>query len=410
MSKRMTKFFLILTGIFGLTQAFATDIYPFFLERQDGSVLEGYFSPPSTNGAPIIFAIQGSSCESVSEWHKSLSDSANVLGLGVIALEKQGISNGVEQCQEDYEFCLRSMDSIYPEWEGKPIFWGESEGGAFAANLAVQEPKTAALLLFATDAGMKFQEEVKSELCCDCERQKWTRDDEEVVRWEWPRYLEEERDLRRKNEAWEGEKELYRDFRDHPEDSMPSYLERKRDFSVAIPLSRQSLPICLVHGVEDCQIPVESVDLMAEMLAKTNTLAYLRLEGFGHDLATADVRNVAYKWLGSIFLQQEVLGDSHIEVGVVRSSSIDIQASDYVLCRDPEDSESGMGGRGDISLGGSAEKDSNGNEHISGDVRYSREFDNGIRVDGKASGSLSKDKDGNIKGEGKVEGRISLGF
>jgi len=83
MSNRVLQFFLTLTTIFGWTQAFATDIYPFFLQRQDGTVLEGYLYPPSTREAPIIFAIQGSSCESVVEWHQSLSNQAASLGLGV---------------------------------------------------------------------------------------------------------------------------------------------------------------------------------------------------------------------------------------------------------------------------------------------------------------------------------------
>jgi hypothetical protein len=92
MSKSITNFFLILTGILGLTQVSAAEIYPFFLERQDGTVLQGYFSPPSSSEAQIIFAIQGSSRESVLQWHRSLSDRANTLGLGVVTLEKQGVS------------------------------------------------------------------------------------------------------------------------------------------------------------------------------------------------------------------------------------------------------------------------------------------------------------------------------
>ena len=53
------------------------------------------------------------------------------------------------------------MQLICPEWEGKTIFWGESEGGVLAANLASQIPQTAAVLLFATGGGMKPREEVK---------------------------------------------------------------------------------------------------------------------------------------------------------------------------------------------------------------------------------------------------------
>ena len=92
MSKKTTKFFLTITGIFVLIQELTAEMYPFYLERQDGTILEGYFSPLSTSEAPIIFAIQGSSCERTLQWHKSLSDQVSTLGLGVIAIEKQGIS------------------------------------------------------------------------------------------------------------------------------------------------------------------------------------------------------------------------------------------------------------------------------------------------------------------------------
>ena len=373
MSKRMTNLFLTLTGIFGLTQAFATDIYPFFLQRQDGTVLEGYFSPPSTSETPIVFAIQGSSCESILGWHKSLSDQADALGLGVITLEKQGISRGgndllaysqtscLQNRLEDYVVCLENAQLICPGWEGKLIFWGESEGGMLAANLASQTPQTAAVLLFGTDGGMKPKEEVNY----------------------FPQsYLEEQTDR--------------------------GYLEA----SVVMPLSEQSLPVYLVHGVEDNQIPIEGVDLIAEALAKTNSLTYLRLEGYGHALVTAEVQDSAFQWLDSVLSQQEVLVDRHVQVGEGRLLSKETQkgSSDYILCRDSEDRESGMQGSGDVSTGAGYEKDSDGNEHVWGDVRYSRDFGNGVRVQGEASGGFSKDKDGNVRGEGKVEGRVGFGF
>lgn len=170
MSKNVKKFFLTLIGIFGLTQASIAEIYPVFLERQDGTILEGYYSPPSTNDSPIIFAIQGSSCESALQWHKSLSDQASNLGLGVIVLEKQGISknhidffaynqtNCLQNRLEDYVVCLKNAHLICPGWQVKPIFWGESEGGMLAAILASQTPQTAAVLLFATGGGMKPRE------------------------------------------------------------------------------------------------------------------------------------------------------------------------------------------------------------------------------------------------------------
>ena len=394
MGKRMTKLFLTLTGIFGLTQASATESYPFFLEHQDGGVLEGYFCPPSTIDAPIIFAIQSSGCKSALKWSEGLSDHASALGFGVIVIEnckgllaisdlvRSNQMNSLEQRQKDYELCLKSIHSIAPAWEGKFVFWGESEGGVLAANLAVQESKTAAVLLFATDGGMKPREEVS----CACQS-----------------YLE-------------GQTVSIWDEQGNNESRVldSRYLEAPTlgAEQLVMPLSEQSLLVCLIHGVEDNQIPVESVDLMAEALAKTNSLTYLRLEGYGHDLATPDVQVAAFRWLDSVLSQQEILVDSHVQVGADRFLSKERQmgSSDYILCRDSEDRESGMQGRGDVSVGAGGEKDSDGNERAWGDVRYSRDFGNGVSVEGSASGSLSKDRDGNIKGEGKVEGRVSIGF
>jgi len=152
---------------------FATEVYSFFLEREDGTVLEGYFSPTSTSESPIVLAIQGSSCESMLGWHTSLSAQVSVLGLGLIVLEKQGVSregidlflynqtNCLEKRLQDYMTCLENVRLICPDWKGKPIFWGESEGGILAAILGDQITETAAILLFGIGGGMEPREEVK---------------------------------------------------------------------------------------------------------------------------------------------------------------------------------------------------------------------------------------------------------
>src|ERR1700722_8959292 len=114
MIKNLTIFYAILTAVFGFEKAQAKETYPFFLQRQDGTFLEGYFSPPSQADSPIIFAIQGSSCESVLQWYADLCDRISSLGVGVVAVEKQGIShektdllayrqtNSLQQRQADY--------------------------------------------------------------------------------------------------------------------------------------------------------------------------------------------------------------------------------------------------------------------------------------------------------------------
>ena len=74
MIENINKFCLIFSCIFGFEKICATEIYHFFLQRPDGTVLEGYFSPPGTSCSPIIFAVQGSSCESALKWHMDLCD------------------------------------------------------------------------------------------------------------------------------------------------------------------------------------------------------------------------------------------------------------------------------------------------------------------------------------------------
>jgi hypothetical protein len=403
MSKSITKFFLTLTGIFGLTQVFATEIHPFYLERQDGTLLEGYYSPPSTSKSPIIFAIQGSSCESVLQWHRALSDQANILDLGVITLEKQGISerdinlltynltNCIHSRLEDYVICLENAPLICPEWEGKPIFWGESEGGMLAASLANQIPQTAAVLLFATGGGMKPLEEVKWALHHRLEKHGASQD--EIG--QYMSFLDEQM------EAMILDPTPEKHFLGNTYKWWASFLASEE---AIMPLNQQSLPICLVHGVEDYQIPVLSADIAAENLAKTNALTYLRLEGYGHNLDTADVQAAASHWLASILFGQEP-SESVFTTQAAQSTSSSLEdwkadLSHYVLSR----------GKGEIHVEAKGQRDSDGNENASGKVGVSKETDNWGRFEVDGGFDVQKDRQGNVKNEVKVEGRWSHDF
>ena len=118
--KGVVKKILILFYVFGLEIMHATEVLPFFLPSGSGSILEGYFSPPITSTSPIVLAIQGSCCESVFQWHLTLTDMLGSLGLGLITLEKQGISqntinifeyhqtNSLQKRLQDYLFVLKT--------------------------------------------------------------------------------------------------------------------------------------------------------------------------------------------------------------------------------------------------------------------------------------------------------------
>ena len=399
----VTKFCTVFSCIFGLEMASAAEIYPFFLQRQDGTILEGYFSPPNTSSAPIIFAIQGSSCESTLKWHKDLSDQADALGLGMIAIEKQGISKGgidfleyqqtncLQKRLEDSMFCLENMHLICPEWEGKMIFWGESEGGMVAANLVAQTPQTAAVLLFATGGGLKPREEVKYAIKQRLENHGAVQDEID----QYMIFLEEQMD------AMILDPTPHKQFLGNTYKWWASLLDANE---ASLSLNQNSLPIYLAHGVEDSQIPILSADLAAKNLKETNTLTYLRLEGYGHDLDTADIYDSAYQWLNSILYRSEQLNSDPIVLAVSSAQSpsedwkTDIAHYTFNL------------GRGEAHAGARGDRDDKGNEHASVDVGGSYEFDNGVRVDIDVGVSANKDSQGNVNGEVHGGATASYGF
>lgn len=403
MIKKAARFFVVLSCVFGLKAALAEEIHPFYLERLDGTALEGYFSPPSTPSSPIIFAIQGSCCESALNWHVDLCNRMSSLGVGLVVLEKQGISkNGIDLLEynktnslqnrlNDYLLSIRSMDLICPEWEGKLVFWGESEGGILAANLANQTPETAAVLLFASGGGMRTREEIK---------------------WALRHRLEE-------HEAPADEIDQYMCFLDEQMDSMILDPTPSKQFlgntykwwhslieadKIALSLNQNSFPIYFAHGVQDNKVPVLSADLAVAVLKETNDVTYLRLEGYGHDLDRAEVHAAACKWLSSVLLGQEQ-HDINLFTTMALSSTSHFAdwktaISDYVFSR----------GKGEVSISGGASRDTDGNQQASGGIGVSKETDSGARFEGRAEGSVRRDNEGHTRGEVRVEGSASWGF
>lgn len=371
--KTVTKLFLIFFCAIGILKTYAAETQFFSLLRQNGTALEGYFSPPSELSSPIVFALQGSSCESAFKWHAELSRQVESLGLGVIVLEKQGISrdninlleynqtNCLQNRFQDYIFCLEHMDVINPGWKGKIIFWGDSEGGMLAANLASQLPQTAAILLFASGGGIKPREEVKWAIRHRLKMHGSSEDETD----QYMNFLNEQMDAMVLDPTSE------KQFLGNTYKWWASLLTAEEGIT---PLNQCSIPVCLFHGVEDCQIPVHSADLVAENLERTNIFNYLRLEGYGHNLDTADIRNAACSWLASILFGQEVV-DSNLIVRATFSSPVLLEnaqtdMSDYVFSRgrDRDSGENDRGGKGEVYGGVSGSKDSNGNDRMSADV------------------------------------------
>ena len=327
------------------------------------------------------------------------------LGLGLITLEKQGISqntinifeyhqtNSLQKRLQDYLFCLENISLINPQWAGKIIFWGESEGGILATNLAAQTPLTAAVLLFAVGGGMKHRDEVKWELYHRLEQQQATQEEIDS----YMGFLEKQMQIMILEPTPD------KQFLGNTYKWWASFLNAEEGVE---PLDQLSLPICLVHGVEDVQVPVESADLAAAMLSKTNTLTYLRLQGYGHNLDSPAIDNLVYQWLKSLLFEQKSMHDictaQITESEPALSQNIQKNLSEYTFNR-------GRGNKGenhgDVYGKAKVDKDTDGKTTTSIDVGVKHDFGNGCALSLGGGFTDSKDKSGNSKGElhGEIE-------
>ena len=400
--KNVAKFCLILSCVFGFEKIYSGNTLPFFLLRENGTTLEGYFLPPASSSSPIVFAIQGSSCESSLEWHIKLSEQMGLLGLGLIVLEKQGISkdsidlfeynqsNCLENRYQDYLSCLENLYAISPAWKGQLVFLGESEGGMLAANLASQTPETAAILLLATGGGMKPSEESKWTIRHRLEEHGALQDQID----EYMTSLDEQMDIMTLDPS------PNKHFLGNTYKWWASLLAKSE---ALISLSELALPIYLVHGVQDDKIPILSADLASNFLKKTNTLTYVRLEEYGHNLNHSQVYTAACSWLQLTLFKQPI--ENIVQIASLNSSAPSFSEdwktdiSEYVLSRG-----------GEVSAGASASKDSNGNKTASVDVSVSATTDSGFRFDVKGSGQTSQSQNSRPKTEVKVEGKVTHVF
>ena len=393
--KNIAKFCLILSCIFGSEKTYAGDILPFFLPRENGTTLEGYFLPPATSSSPIVFAIQGSACESSLQWHIDLSEQMGLLGLGFITLEKQGISkdsidlfeynqsNCLENRYQDYLSCLGNLHAINPDWKGQFIFLGESEGGMLAANLASQIPETAAVLLLATGGGMKPIEETKWTIRHRLEEHGAPQDQID----EYMSSLDEQMDIMTLDPS------PNKQFLGNTHKWWASLLSKSE---ASISLSELSLPIYLVHGVQDDKIPILSADLASDFLKKTNTLTYVRLEEYGHNLNHSTVYTAACSWLQSTLFKQPI--ENIAQIASLNSSTPSFSEdwktaiSEYVFNRG-----------GSASANASTSKDSNGNQKTAATVTVNQDIGRNSTVYGEGECSACKTGQGPSTTEYKVK-------
>jgi hypothetical protein len=395
--RKMNFYFLIVCLIF-VRLIHANDIAPFFVPCKDGSLLEGYISPPPTPSSPVVMAIQGSSCESVFQWSVDLAEQLQAAGVGLIVIEKRGISryginqqqyhetNSLEQRLHDYTVILDNIPVVLPNWSGKLAFWGDSEGSVLAAHLGTVHLDTAAILMFGAGGGMEPKEE---------------------VRWVMQHYLEQ-------NQASEKDISEYMVYLNNQMDLMihdpspnnhflgntykwwSSFLTSHTHFLRPMELS---IPLFYAHGILDERVPVLSADIFTEQFNESDILTYLRLEGYGHDLNMPNIQSEACVWLTSILSGAKYMNDHAMTMHPSLSSNNKTEIADYIFRR----------GKGEVTASTHGEKTKEGSK-ATASLEASVKNDAGTQVSVEGSASVSQDKQGNTKKEASGKASIKWNF
>lgn len=365
----------------------------FSLEGKD-HLIQGYFVPPPTFSSPIVIAIQGSSCISILPWYQTLFTEVQKFGMGLIALEKQGISsdaiyqniyhlnNDVRIRESDYLFCLEHLSCFFPNWKGPLVFLGESEGGSLVASIANQySENTKAVILFATGGGLTAKEET---LLAFKERLEIQNVSTEEIN-EYILSLEKQMDLMTENPSTE------HFFLGNTYRWWASFLQLPKTSKV---LEKLSCPVLLIHGAQDHNIPILSADIAAQsLLLQNKQFTYVRLGKENHYISHQEIWRLSHEWLSFVLLNTEASVQSILHQYRIKSF-YDTGISNQEII------ELYSFNRGEKEASASASKSSDGSIKVEGKITY-RDDNNKYEVTG--SGGVMQDKDGNRSTEGKVE-------
>ena len=300
MKRLLLVFLFIFTGI---VQAKTIEI-----ERPDGSKLLAYFEEPANPSYPIVFLIHGSTCTSAFPMFKMTAPALTNNGIGVIALEKYGMSNAVKDCPAEYlknnfiqsriqdhllaaSFVRKNMS----RWNGKFGWAGASEGGQIAALTAPLVPETAMIAMLASGGGLTMAEELPIAFQRLLRRQGAT---EEQI-------LQKKAELESQYALIKADPTPWKEWLSDGNFARNTYRYWDSILWVkAMPLlEKMDIPMLLVHGTEDTSCPIESSEALVarfNSLGKTN-LTFLKYPGLEHNWTDLEGKSNTQKVLGDTF-------------------------------------------------------------------------------------------------------------
>lgn len=275
--------------------------------RGDGTVVEGYFDrPDDKTEVPVVVFVDGSHETSVTISHDKLASRFNPRKIGLISLEKRGITperidqdefrahDCFEERLQDYVLLLQQIkDRKIPGCNGRIVLLGGSEGGKIAPRLSLEFPADVqGLVLIGSGGGLPFGEEMKFQSQQLIQQMGTFKRLSYKIRGVcFPKEVEQH------YEKMLGEPESLEMCGPKTWKWFASYLR----YDLLSDLLKVETPIYMIHGEEDIMVPIRSADRVQEAFdqaGKTN-LRYARYGDLGHALTgREDVYTPMLDWIG----------------------------------------------------------------------------------------------------------------
>ena len=248
----------------------------FFLDQADGTRLYYYYDAPAQKG-PLLVILQGSECIRVSDKYASYIQILHDQGIGVLRVEKPGLSpdTPIGECPPAYlqrntlERRIWDLLSVMgemrkrPEWDGRLALLGGSEGAMLAGLTAPLIPETKAVVLISGGGGDTFAEEIAQMMSSQGAPQAQVEQFQALCR---QTHIEPTT-----TKEWGSDGKLARNTH--------LWLSRAEDLAIYRPLLRVDTPILVVHGAQDKSTPLHSAQRLNQWFQEAGkTNLELRIE------------------------------------------------------------------------------------------------------------------------------------
>lgn len=245
-------------------------------DQADGTRLYYYYDAPAEKG-PLVVILQGSECLRVSDKYASFIEHFRKHNIGVLRVEKPGLSPDTPpgQCPTAYlqrntlERRIWDLLSVLgelrkdPRWDGRLALVGGSEGAMLAGLTAPLLPETRAVALISGGGGDTFAEEITGMMRAQGAGEKQLE--------EFRQICAQSHQEPTPSKEWGSDGKLSRNTH--------LWLSRVEDLAIYRSLLRVDAPILVVHGAADRSTPLHSAERMQEIFQKAGRTNFtLRIE------------------------------------------------------------------------------------------------------------------------------------